>query len=57
MPAVPAAEEEPGTPGMCAGTAPPSALASRLALHALVFPNARAVAALWCRCGNFTAPD
>ena len=55
MPAVSAAEK-PHDLGRCAGTAPPSALASRLALHTLVLPNARAAAALWCRYGNNAAP-
>ena len=55
MPAVSAAGDA-SDPGRCAGTAPPSALAPRLALHTLVFPNARAVAALWCRYGNNAAP-
>ena len=44
----PAAEDKSRLEG-CWGLAPPGALASRLALHALVFPNARAIAALWSR--------
>ena len=39
----------------CEGTASPDALASRLALHALVFQNARAVAALWARSATLTS--
>ena len=37
-----------------AGVAPPRSLAARLALHALVFQNPRAVAALWMRSVLFT---
>ncbi len=36
-----------------AGAAPPGSLAARLALHALVFQNPRAVAAVWMRWGLF----
>ena len=38
----------------CEGTASPDGLASRLALHALVFQNARAIAALWARSAPLT---